>query len=68
MRLFFLVSFYSKTAVLKISQNLVDTEEYIQQSFRLQAWDLEVELSLEVELTQNGPQSSWFPGNIPEIP
>ena len=58
MRLFFLVSFYSKTAVLKISQNLVDTEEYIQQSFRLQAWDLEVELSLEVELTQNGPQSS----------
>ena len=27
MRLFFVVSFYSKTAVLKISQNLVNTEQ-----------------------------------------
>ena len=30
MRLFFVVSFYSKTGIFKISQNFVNTEQYIQ--------------------------------------
>ena len=104
MWLFFVVSFYSKAHVLKISQNLVNTEQdnklffivlkiyaaifcriilfedrcfedfakfceyWTVYSVKFQAPEMELtNHSLEVELTQNRPQSVWFPGYIPEI-